>query len=421
MMKVQVQFLALLLAIVVGMGFIACGNNGQEIETGAGHKRIYSCPMHPQIMRDKPGLCPICGMTLAEKSEHGGSHNVDGLPLLIKPTNTFVLSTVKITHPKQMDMPMKLHTTGTVGYDLKQTNTVAARVTGRIDKLYVRYRYQPIAKGQKLADIYSKELLTEQENFIYLLENDPENRSIVAAAEKRLLLQGLAHDQVESLKKSRKPLLNIPIYSPYSGHLHELANGAQSSSENMTSMNAAEPQALTVREGMYFQKGQTIFNIYDTQKVWVLLNIYPADAGKISVGQKIALEFDGIEAPPLEANIDFIEPVLREGNSTITARVYLDNPGRQIKIGTLVRATIEASIEQGLFVPSTALINLGVQDVVMVKENAIFKAKRVQRGIETDGWIKILVGLTEADEIAENAQLLMDSESFIKLEGGKNE
>jgi len=69
----------------------------------------------------------------------------------------------------------------------------------------------------------------------------------------------------------------------------------------------------------------------------VLLNIYPADAGKISVGQKIALEFDGIEAPPLEANIDFIEPVLREGNSTITARVYLDNPGRQIKIGTLVR------------------------------------------------------------------------------------
>lgn len=420
-MKMRGQYFILFLTMLLGMEFLSCRNETHPMNSGTTPAKIFTCPMHPQIIKEQPGDCPICGMRLVEKTDHGNAVDANDLTMLLKPTNTYVISTVKTIHPRLMEMQVTLTATGTVTYDLNQTNSVAARVAGRIDKLYIRYRYQPVLKGQKLADIYSKELLTEQENFIYLLENDVENRSLIAAARNRLLLQGLAPDEVASLETSRKPFGTVAIYSPYAGHLHELSSREPSTTESMAAMNADAPEALSVREGMYFQKGQTIFNIYDTKRVWVLLNVYPADAGKLKLGQKVTMSFDGINTAPVEAKIDFIEPVLRQGHQTITARAYTPNPKGILKIGTLAHAKVETGMETGLFIPSTALIHLGIQDVVMVSENAVFSAKPVQTGIKTEGWVKILAGVTEADEIAENAQLLMDSESFIQIEGGKNE
>src|SRR3990170_1484807 len=189
------------LSILIVFVFIAfgCGENNSSHEKHDEQEqaqKIYTCPMHPEIIRNEPGQCPICGMNLVEKVEKGEKINNDVLSILLKPVNESVLSNVKTVFPKQKELSDEVEVSGIITYDTKQISAVSARVSGRIDQLFVKYRYQPISKGQKLMEIYSKELVTEQENFLYLIKNDSENKSLIVATENRLLLLGLTNEQI---------------------------------------------------------------------------------------------------------------------------------------------------------------------------------------------------------------------------------
>jgi Cu(I)/Ag(I) efflux system membrane fusion protein len=375
-------------------------------------QKIYTCPMHPEIIRNEPGKCPICGMDLVEKLSEGITSSEKSLEFLLKPTNTYVLSQVKTLTPKQSEFPIEINVTGKITYDTREISVVSARVAGRIEKLYIKYLYQPVEKGQKLMDIYSKELVTEQENYIYLLNSDAENSPLIKTAENRLLLQGVTNDQISKLKSTKQPFQSVTIYSPYTGHLHDLTG--TSVSTDMQSMSNVKPSELTIKEGMYVQKGQSVFNIYSTKKVWAVLNIYSDKISQIKVGQKVKLMINNEITLDGNFKIDFIEPEIRAGQNTIAVRVYFSNNANKIKIGSNVNAIIEAENKNGLFIPSASLIHLGNSEVVFVKDNQLFRAHKVQTGVETNNFIEIISGLTEKDTLAENAQLLMDSESFIK-------
>jgi Cu(I)/Ag(I) efflux system membrane fusion protein len=293
-------------------------------------------------------------------------------------------------------------------------SVVSSRVEGRIEKLYVKYLYQPIEKEQKLMDIYSKELVTEQENYIYLLNRDPENTTLIKTVENRLRLQGFTTDQINKLKSSKKPFQSVTIYSPYSGHLHDLTSSSVGS--DMLNMSNVKPAELTIKEGMYVQKGQSVFNIYNTKKVWAVLNIFSDKINLIKVGQKVKLKIESEIILDGNFKINFIEPEIRPGQNTIAVRVYLSNNDNKIKIGSNVSALIETENKNGLFIPTTSLVNLGNSNVVFIKDNQLFRAQNVQTGIKANDFIEIISGITEKDTLAENAQLLMDSESFIKSE-----
>lgn len=401
---------------------VACGNEKttHKMEDMDGHnhskhfdqQKIYTCSMHPEIIRNEPGKCPICGMNLVEKVLKGSVSGEKSLELLLKPTNTYVLSQVKTIIPKKREFPVEVQATGKITYDPREMFVISARVSGRIEKLHIKSLYQPIKKGQKLMEIYSKELVTEQENYIYLLDNDSDNTTLIKTAENRLLLQGFTTDQINELRNTKKPFQSVTIYSPYAGHLHYLPGGSDMSS----GMNTVESTELTIKEGMYVQKGQSIFNVYSTQKVWAVLSIYPNDISLIKKGQKVKLKMDNEIIAGGNFKIDFIEPEIRKGQNTITVRVYISNNDNKIKIGSNVNAVVEVENNKGLFIPSTSLIRLGNNNVVFVKNNRLFRAQKVQTGIETNDFIEIISGLTEEDTLAENAQLLMDSESFIKSE-----
>ena len=208
-------------------------------------------------------------------------------------------------------------------------------------------------------DIYSKELLTAQENYLYLLDNDAGNLSLLKAAENRLLLLGFSSSQVKALKSTGKSSQFVTIFSPYSGHLHDLVSAKPTGTMSETSESSS--QELTVKEGMYVEKGQTIFNIFDTGKLWVLLNVYPDGAGMVKTGQNVILSMDAQNIVKIAATIDFIEPVISNEQRTIRARVYLNNRHSELKIGTIVKATIQTGSKYGVFIPSTALGKSGKQ------------------------------------------------------------
>lgn len=403
------------------LSVLSCGNKKSHENHKSNvpnEQKIYTCPMHPEIIRNEQGKCPICGMELVEKSNKGKKQENIELEFLLKPTNGYVISQVKTVNVSERDLPYEITATGTIVYDTRQVNAVSSRVPGRIDKLYAKYRYQPVRKGEKLVAIYSKELETERQNFLYLLENDTENISLIKAAEQRLLLLGLNKQQVKELKASGKASSIITIYSPFTGHLHDIvpenAQDPQNKEMGNAEMNkpAIPTQELQLNEGMYVAKGQAIFNIYNTENVWALLHVYPESQGAIKLGQKINLEIDGIEDKERQATVSFIEPGVRGTHKGVTIRVSLNNPNNQIKIGAVVKAYINSS-KKAYYLPATAVVSLGINKVIFIKENAVFKAIKVQTGIRSGDWIEI-IGISEIDIIAENGQLLMDSEGFIK-------
>lgn len=377
-------------------------------------KKIYTCPMHPEIIKDKPGQCPKCGMDLVEKIEDGKKNSTNGIELLLKPTNEYVIGNIKTVAPKQMEIPLEIEASGIISYDTREINSVSARVNGWVEKLYVKYQYQPVVRGQKLMDIYSKELVNEQENYLFLLNNDSENISLIKSAEKRLMLLGLTESQVEEIKKTKKSFKTITIYSPYSGHLHELS-GVDPSDDKGMSMNENSQTFLTTKEGMSVTKGQNIFNIYGTNRVWAEVNIYNESIRFVKKGMPISLSINSEIDDKINAVIDFIEPNLKETNTTLI-RVYLNNSDSKLKIGTLVKAKIDAGKTIGSFVPSTSITHLGNSEVVFVKEGSIFKSRKVTTGAISGGYIEIIAGIDANDIIAENAQMLMDSEGFIKTD-----
>lgn len=374
---------------------------------------IYTCPMHPEVLKNTPGSCPICGMDLVKKEEEAKAvHHVD-LDVLLKPTNAFVVSTVQLTTIAQRDENIELDVLGNVAYDTRQIGTVSSRVSGRVEKLYIRYKYQRVQKGQRVMDIYSPELATAQQNLLFLLENDPGNTSLINAAKDRLLLLGLNRQQINQAVSSKKPVHSVPVYSNYSGFATDLNNNNTAGAD----MNAAASNGrdLSLKEGMYLQKGQAAFSVYNANRVWILLNLFPDQQALVKVGNAVRITPEASPKKNFPARIDYIEPIFRQGSRTLTARVYFNNANLHLPIGSRVNATIYAGSKDALWLPKDAVLSLGRNKIVFIKEAAGFRARQISSGIELDNAIQVLKGISGTDSIAINAQYLVDNESFIQV------
>jgi Cu(I)/Ag(I) efflux system membrane fusion protein len=120
---------------------------------------------------------------------------------------------------------------------------------------------------------------------------------------------------------------------------------------------------------------------------------------------------------PIAGMVDFIEPVLQGGDKTTSIRVYIDNMDHELKVNALVKASIQTGTVKALWIPKTALLDLGNTKVVWVKQGILFKAHEVNIGLTSGNDIQVTNGLLATDTLAVNAQYLSDSESFIKTKG----
>ena len=407
----------ILFCFVIIATFVSCKQRQVEHE---GHLQAkaetYTCPMHPEIIRSKPGNCPVCGMQLIKKSTNDAAiYNVD-LNTLLRPTNSFVISTIPLTAITQTEQPIEIDAPGTITYDRNQTRTISARVSGRIEKLYVKFRYQKISKGQRIMDIYSPELMTQQNNLLFLIKNDPSNTSLISSAKQRLLFLGLTESQIQRIIKSGKVFYSLPVLSIYSGHLHESrANNeiAQPMSNEMANVPATT-EALSLREGMYIDKGMTIFTIYDPSKAWALLHIYADRQASVKVGDAVKIIPETNPSNSFRATVSFIEPFFRPETKTLTVRVAFNNSVRQLPVGSKVRAVIYGHTKNAFWLPRESVVSLGIETIVFVKLDNGFKAHKVKTGLSGETNIQIFEGLSPHDSVALNAQYLIDSEGFIK-------
>jgi Cu(I)/Ag(I) efflux system membrane fusion protein len=312
-------------------------------------------------------------------------------------------------------MLLETEALGTIAYDTRLASTISARVSGRIEKLYVKYRYQHIMKGERIMDIYSPELLTAQQELLFVAKNDPDNFSLINAARQKLLLLGMSEGQLQQIIGTGKPSLTVTVYSNYSGHVHEAGNTMPGENTEGQGTNiSVTTEELPVKEGVYVEKGQNIFQIYNVDRSCVLLNIFPEYQGVIKVNNAVRVVPEVAPDKNFRAKIDFIEPFFRKENKTLIARAYFDNSKLEIPVGSQVKAVIFANNNEADWLPKDAVLSLGIDKIVFLKTEGGFKAHKVETGLSYKGQIQVLSGLAATDSVAVNAQFLADSESFIK-------
>ena len=213
----KILFAALLLLSLCTL--ISCKEQGTDDGSGgsAGDSLVYWCPMHPEVQQNEPGECAKCGgMQLLLKDP------ANFLDAVLKPVSSDVLSTVHMTSPAYKTFPQEETLLGYVDYDNYAKYDISSRYSGRIEKLNVRYNYQPIKKGDIVFEIYSADLVTAQENLLYLLKSAPEEKALIEAARQKLVLLQLTPEQIAKTETSGKVNSSIPVYSKYSGHVQEM-------------------------------------------------------------------------------------------------------------------------------------------------------------------------------------------------------
>jgi Cu(I)/Ag(I) efflux system membrane fusion protein len=415
-MKILIKYILSVFVLVVSSIIVtSCKNRKIKVE-GTMRKELWTCSMHPEIVRDKPGTCPICGMDLIKKEENAVAINDIQLNDLLRPTDRFVVSSIPVITVKRSAELVEVEALGAVSYDTRLVNTISARVSGRIERLYVKYRYQHVMKGERIMDIYSPELLTTEQELLFLIKNDPSNYSLINAAKQKLLLLGMSEGQLQQIIRIQKPSLSIAVYSSYGGHIHEAGNTMPGMNNQEQKMDISRTtEELPIKEGMYVEKGQTIFQLFNTDRSWVLLDIFPEYQNLIKTGDAVRIIPETVPANNFRAKIDFIEPFYRKENKTLTARVYFNNTQLKIPIGSQVRATVFVNAKEANWIPKNAVLSLGVDKIVFKKIDGGFQAHKVETGLAYKDQIQILSGLNQTDSVAANAQFLTDSESFIKV------
>jgi Cu(I)/Ag(I) efflux system membrane fusion protein len=339
------------------------------------------------------------------------------LSYLTEPVTQTVVGSFKVIEPVTSDPGDTITADGYIGFDQRDINTVSTRVTGRIEKLYVKYTNQQIQKGQPLMEIYSPELLSAQRNLLQVMQD--KDQTLISSLKAQLINLGMRIPEIQKVLQNKQPLTNIIIYSPYSGISQQTFN------EGMASMNTVSytspengSELLNIREGMYVNMGQTVFSIQNIHRVWAILNVFTNDVWDIRRSDAVNLYIDADKTGKVKGRVDFIPPYRSQNEKTTRVRIYLETLPANWKIGTLIHGQIAISGQsRGVYVPLSAVNRLGMRSVVWVQDKQhddVFHAAQVRTGLQTEDSLQIISGIKLGDKIVENAAYMVDSDSFIQ-------
>lgn len=351
---------------------------------------------------------------------------------LLKPVNQQVISTLPVIRAQSGTRITNVRVQGVVSYDTRSQMALSSRTAGRIEKLYVKYNFQPVKKGQLIMELYSPDLAAAQREFLLIRESGPDN-VLLEKSRQRLLLLGMTAQQVSQVAASGKIVYRIPVYSNSSGYiLEKSASASQGGTINMTApggtdamggMNegassSAAPAPVSpvinspvlLREGQYVNAGQSLFVIYKNDKLVAEFSFQPEIAKDIRRGQRILFSATADPDNFFSGTIGLIQPVFNAGQNFTLARVYFKE--KDLSPGQLLTANIPL-VREGYWLPGSAVLDLGTRSILFKKSNGSFIPVSVKTGIKADDMVQVEEDINDW-EIAANAAYLVDSESFIK-------
>lgn len=365
--------------------------------------------------------------------------NVDSnLSHLLKPSNEQVVSSLPVIKAEYGSRIFTEEVQGIINYDTRNQHNISSKIGGRIERLWIKYNYQPVKKGQLIMEIYSPDLAAAQQEllFIYRTGNDP---VMLEKGKQRLMLLGMTSSGITSLLKRGTPSYRIPVYSNVSGYILEksaaaaiaspTASAAPAAGDGMGSMTGDAAAAATptspaapvnspvlLREGQYVSAGASLFTVYSSDQLVAEFSLKAALAAHLKVGSKFVFYKTADKTGSQTARIGLIQPTFKNGENFTIARAYLNNP--MIKVGQLVTARIPVQLSASWWLPEEAVVSVGNKRVVFKKEGNVFIPKVVNAGISIAGKVQVKEDISSWN-ISKNAAYLVDSESFIKMTQNK--
>jgi len=409
-----ISALALLILILTAATFMVQGGS-DGVKKHAEEAAQYVCSMHPQVIRDSPGDCPICGMMLIELIALDENKYDSSLTDIVRSVNKSVLASVRTVVPGQMSLPVVIEASGTVSYDPRKVQTVSARFGGVIEKSFVRYQFQYVRKGQKIFEIFAPNIYDERWNYVRLIQTYPDREDLTSEALEWFRLIGLSKGQIDTLKKTIRPDYYFAVYSPAEGYAVSLdfnpAFSAGDETESATGGLSQGSGGVGLTDGKSVGTGDPLFRLADVRALLVELKVKTQEGSLLKRGQKVTVFDPLFPDRNLTGDIDQVEPL--NGDIFQSVRIYIRDEGKILSPGRQVQASIAVGGRDGLWVPASAVVILGTRRTVMVRNDNKFIPVEVATGVEADGKIEILSGIDAKSEIAEKALLLIDSDGFI--------
>jgi Cu(I)/Ag(I) efflux system membrane fusion protein len=417
--------------------------NDHPLSAASDAKQLYTCGMHPNVIQEGPGNCPICGMKLVPLksasatssgerkiaywrapmdpnyiSEKPGKSpmgmdlvpvyedQVQGTVITIDPATIQNIG-VRTATVQRRDLSRSIVTNGVVTTDEARTFRINPKVSGWIEKLYVNQTGNLIQKGERLLDLYSPELVSAQEEYLLAykgynaLSTSPSAmtqnaaRDLLTAARERLKYWDITDSQIADLESSGKVSRIMTIYSPATGIV--------------THKNAVE--------GGYAKVGMDLFQIADLSEVWVETQVYEYELLWVKLGQDAMIEVPSEPGKVLHGKVRYIYPYLDPKTRTATVRLAFPNPNYDLKLDMYAEVQLDTRIRRNtLAVPREAVVRSGKRNMVFQSlGDGKFLPRQIQLGLEADGsQYEVLSGLNEGDKIVTSAQFLLDSEAQLQ-------
>jgi len=367
----------------------------------------WQCPMHPSIVQDHPGNCPICGMKLVKvlgDSPGGGGPTPEGLTTVtIDPARQQLIG-LKIVHVELGSVGGAWRTNGRIAVDETRITHVPVKFGGFMERVYADFLGKHVRRGQPLFAIYSPELFAAQEEYLLALRTrrtlaeagsatGRDGDVLVRAARRKLELWDVAPSEIERIEKAGQASRTLTFFSPASGVLTK----------------------KDVVPGMKVAVGDMPFEITDLSTVWFLADAYEADLRHVKVGMKAALTFDAYPGRRFDGRVSFIDPLLDPKTRTAKVRIEVPNGSGDLKPELFGEAVLEAKPRQAIRIPTDAVIDSGTQEIVFVTlGDGKFQPREVRLGDSDGTWTEVTSGLEPGDGVVTRANFLIDSESRLR-------